>query len=200
MFDRSQDDANALNPTPGRFAPSVPFGEQPFRMNRALAVVPFAGFIGMILSTYKYRPLDEGLFYWLALIPFFVSTFWISHLQKKQKSGEDVRPYFPLTTWLAFVPVIVAGTVLLNGALDKRAPEQHPTYITRMTVSHGKGTSYYIEFSSWRPNRTTERVRVPYELYSQLQVGDHIVVELHPGAFAIPWLGRIHRPETISSN
>jgi hypothetical protein len=174
------------------------FGEPRFRMKRWLVLVPIVGMIGLLFVVAAYRPLDEARFYGIALVLFFLSLFLLSYLAKREKSGDDVRSFFPMTTWLAFGPACVAAVVLVNGALDSSAVEPHTAIVTRKIVSRGKGVSYYLEISSWRPNRSSERVHVSYGVYLQLRINDPVILEVHPGALGIPWIEGVRKAASIS--
>jgi hypothetical protein len=87
----------------------------------------------------------------------------------------------------------MALVVLVNGPLDSSPVEQHRQVVTRKYISRGRGTSYYIEFSSWRPDRTTERASVSPKRYAEFQVNDPVIIDVHKGALGIPWMGTIHK-------
>jgi uncharacterized membrane protein len=170
---------------------------QPVRsLNRAFLLIPAAGLIGTMLAIAVYRPLDQSTFLWLSLILFLVNIFLIAHIQQKTRRGEDVNSFFPMIYWIAFAPVVLSLALWLNGGLDNSAPETHRELITRKYVTHGRhGTSYYIEFTSWRANRTTENVSVRYQQYRQFQMDDPILIDVHRGALAIAWIGAVRKPD-----
>ena len=124
-------------------------------------------------------------------IIFFLCLFLISYIQKKQKRGDDVSTFFPMTTWLALAPACIATVVFSNGALDRSPVEPHPAVVMRTLVMCGKSTSYYLQTSSWRPNHSFEKLQVSYRVYTQFHINDPIIVEVHRGALNIPWLGAI---------
>ncbi len=198
MFDSSQNQSAVSTPP---LTPDVPpFGDEPFRVNRALVILPIVGMFAFMFTMARYRLLDEGSIVWYGLIPVFVSIFLISHVQKKAKRGEDVRSYFPFTTWLAFVPMIFAAFVLLNGALDHSTAERHHVFVTHKIENHGRSASYYIEFDSWRPNKTTEKIHVSYSVYRQFQIDDPVILEVHRGVFGIPWVSGINKATSASTD
>lgn len=140
-----------------------------------------------------YPPLDRSTFSVTAFILFFLCLFLISYIQKKQKRGDDVSPFFPMTTWLALVPVCIATVVFANGAFDRSPVELHSLVVMRTLVMRGKSTSYYLQTSSWRPNHSFEKLQVSYRVYTQFHINDPIIVEEHRGALNIPWLGAIRK-------
>jgi hypothetical protein len=156
-------------------------------------LVPACGLIGCVLAISLYPPVDKAPFQWIVLILFFSILFLVSHMRKEAWRGGDVSPFFPMVYWLAWAPVVLALALSLNGKLDHAVPEIHRQRVTRkyITYSSRSGSTYFVELTSWRPNRTTERVSVSSGLYTQFQVDDPIRVEVHRGALAIPWIGAV---------
>ncbi len=169
------------------------FDERPFRVNRALSFAPILGLLGFSYGMSKWRPLSPVPLYWIGFGLFFIAIFLISHIRKQEKAGEDVRSYFPLTTWLAFAPAFVALVVCVNGGLDRSVVETHQQSVTAKYISRGRSTSYYVEFTSWRPDHTAERASVSSRRYAEFQINDPVVVDVHKGAVGIAWMGTIRR-------
>ena len=169
------------------------FDERPFRVNPGLQFAPIVGLIAFSYGVSRWRPLNPTPVYVLGFGLFFLSVFLLSHIRRKAKSGDDVRSYFPAATWLAFGPAFMAVIVLVNGPLDGSPVEQHQQVVTRKYISRGRGTSYYVEFSSWRPDRATERVSVSPNRYTEFRVNDPVIIDVHKGALGIPWMGTIHK-------
>jgi hypothetical protein len=119
---------------------------------------------------------------------------------EKQKSGDDVSSYFPFTTYFAFVPAFIALVVVVNGAFDDSTPEEHQQVVTRKWVNHGRSTSYSIEFSSWRQDRSVEQMNVPLSTYSQLKVNDPVIAVVYRGALGIHWIGPLRKPSRIEAD
>jgi hypothetical protein len=168
------------------------FGERRYRMNRWLPFAPLTGMIGTMIAVLIYPPLDRSYF-WLALILFLPSVFLTRYIQIKQKRGDDVGSFFPMTTWLAFGPLCVAAVLLANGALDHSPVDSHPEVVTQKLVSRGKSNSYYLETPSWRSSGSFEKLQVSYRVYTQFQINDPVIVEVHRGALGIPWFGAVRK-------
>ncbi len=152
--------------------------------------------MGTAVALSVYRPVNQAAFLWLSLILFVAIIVLISRIQQKSKSGEDVSSFFPMIYWLACAPAVLALALWLNGALDRATPETHRELVTRKYVTHGRhGTGYYLEMTSWRPDRTTESVSVPRQEYMQIGVDDPILVDVHAGALAIPWIGAVRKEQ-----
>ena len=172
------------------------FSQQPRRVSRLLLLWPLAGVIALILTSVTYPPLDDTLIYWIGGVPCFISATLINVAWRREQSGADVRSFFPPTVWLAIGCVIVPLILLANGAWDHSPVEQHRQIISRTILSHGRGgsTFYYVECSSWR-GRSHEKLMVSIREYVDSRPGDPVIIETHRGAFRIPLLVSVHRPD-----
>jgi hypothetical protein len=123
-------------------------------------------------------------------------VFLMAHIQQKAKRGGDVGQFFPMIYWIAFAPVVLGLALWLNGPLDHSPPESYRQLITRKYTTHGRhGTGYYIELTSWRADRATEKLSVESSLYRILQIDDPVLVDVHRGALAIAWIGEVRKAE-----
>jgi len=162
-------------------------------MNQALGFVPFAGFFGVIFATRAYSLLNKDLWLIFGLLTLPIVVF-LMYLRGKEKQGEDIRRFFPVTTWVAFIPLCAAVAFLANGALDRSPVEPHTAVVIKME-SAAKGATYRVQVSSWRPGRSSEWLHVSKNVFVQFQVHDPITVEMHTGALGIPWVGTVHKPK-----
>ncbi len=170
-----------------------PFGERRYRMNRWLPLAPAAGLIGTMLAILVYPPLERSFFSVGIFIFFVICILLVSQVQKRQKRGDDVSAFFPMTNWIALIPVGLAVILFVNGGLDRSVVESHRVVVMQKTVRHGKSSSYCLETSSWRANHLSEELQVSYPVYGQFQINDTAIVEVHRGALGIPWLGGVRK-------
>ena len=183
-------DQPGLQPTPD-FGPP-PMAPCPRPVSRPFLLIPACGLVGTMLAIAAYRPLDRTRFLWIVLILFFAVIVLVAHVQQKARRGGDVSSLFPMVYWIACLPAVLALALWLNGALDHSAPETHQEVVTRKYASRGRsGTSYYIEFTSWRENRTVENVNLKYRQWVQFRVDDSILIDLQRGALGIAWIGDV---------
>lgn len=183
--------------------PAPDFGQRPVLsaqpavpLRRPFLLIPVGGLMGTMLAIAAYRPLDQTRFLWVVLILFFAIVILVGHIQTKARRGGDVSSFFPMVYWIAALPVILAAALWMNGLLDHSTPETHQQVVTRKYASRGRsGTSYYVEFTSWRENRMIEGVNVKYREWIQFRVDDSILVDVHRGALGIPWIGDVHKPD-----
>jgi hypothetical protein len=170
--------------------------EPPHKVSRLLLLWPLAGVVALFAEFITYPPLDDALIYFISAIPWMITTVLINIAWRKAQTGADVRSFFPPTIWLAIGCLFVPLVLLVNGALDHSPVEQHRQVVTRTILNHGRGGShYYLELTSWRANRTHEKVTVSERWYREAKPGDPVIVETHSGALGIPLLASVHRPD-----
>ncbi len=178
-------DAGASNPI-----------EPPRRLSRLLLLLPLAGVVAIFAEFIRYPLLDDALTYWIAAIPCVIMALLINIAWRKAQAGADVPSFLPRTIWLAAGCLFVPLVLLVNGALDHSPVEQHRQVVIRKIRQGGKGGPYYyLELTSWRANKTYEKVMVAERWYLQAQPGDPVIVETHRGALGIPILASIHSPD-----
>lgn len=182
-----------LKPGESGLAQPEPFGERRYRMNRWLPLAPAAGLIGTMVAILLYPPLERSFYSVSVFIFFVICILLVSQVQKRQKRGDDVSGFFPMTTWVALIPLGIALVLFVNGGLDRSPAESHRVVVMQKIVRHGKSNSYYLETSSWRANHLSEELQVPYTVFGQFQANDAAIVEMHRGALGIPWLGGVRK-------
>lgn len=162
-------------------------------LDPAFQLVPFLSLLAFLAIRDVYPLLDGKPCYWIAIGLCIAGLSLISGAQQRSKAGKNIRSFFPITTWLAFGPVILAGILLLNGMLDHSQVEQHHQLVVDKRISRGRlsSTTYYLDVTSWRANQSTEELEVSGLIYGQFRVEDPVTIELHKGALALPWVARI---------
>jgi hypothetical protein len=89
---------------------------------------------------------------------------------------------------------LLAAGLWLNGALDRVPPAYvKATVIQKMSFpgDRRRGAHYDVIVSSWRTGRSTEDFDVDLGLFRRTVPGKTITVEVHEGAFRLPWYGNI---------
>lgn len=100
---------------------------------------------------------------------------------------------------VGLVLVLFSVLIILNGALDSYPPLQVETQVVRKSV--GVRSSYHLTVSpSWREGRDQETFQVRRATFGHLQTGESIQVEVHRGAFGIPWRPTVAGPTRDSSS
>jgi hypothetical protein len=187
-----------LNPDQGgTLSTDSSSGPDSVKVHWALFLGPLAGMITMFAVMITYQPLDDKLIWWVSAVPCLISYTLTNIAWRKAKGEDDVRSFFPITTWLALGCLFVPTVMFLNGALDHSPVEQHRETVTRTILEHGRRGSiyYYLELTSWRANRTHEKVMASERLYLEAKPGDPVTVETRKGALGIPLLVSVHGPD-----
>lgn len=158
---------------------------------------PLAGVVALLYEFITYPPLDDTLIFWIGGIPWMIAVVLINIAWRKAQTGADVRLFFPRTIWLAIGCLFVPVVLQVNGALDRSPLERHRQVVTHTILTHGRRGSihYYLELTSWRANRTHEKVTVSERWYLEAKPGDPVTVETHRGALGIPLLVSAHEPD-----
>jgi hypothetical protein len=178
-------------------ADSPASGQDSVKVHWALFFGPLAGMVALFAVMITYQPLDDTLMWWVCGVPCVISYTLTNIAWRKAKRGENVRAFFPLTTWLALGCLFVPAVLYLNGALDHSPIEQHRQVVTRTILEHGRHGSiyYYLELTSWRAHHSHEKIGVSEWKYLDFKVGDPVVVETRKGALGIPLLASVHQPD-----
>jgi len=190
---------NRIKPDQGRVlsADSSASSQDSVKVHWALFFGPLAGIFALFAVMITYRPLDETLIWWVGGVPCVISYTLTNIAWRKAKGGDDVRSFFPATTWLALGCLLVPTVLFLNGALDHSPVEQHCQVVTRTILTHGRrGSIYYdLELTSWRPHHSHEKVGVSERKYLDFKPGDPVIIETRKGALGIPLLVWVHWPQ-----
>jgi hypothetical protein len=139
----------------------------------------------MWLAISLYTPLDENLG-WVYL------AFWAVGCLLIFSSAGRSKYYIDLVkSALAIVgpvPVLIAAFMILNGALDHYPQVQAVTHVVRTYERHHRDSGFFVVVTpSWREGRNQEDFKVVGDFNGHLQTGDLIRVEVHRGAFWLPW-------------
>jgi hypothetical protein len=165
-------------------------------VSRLLLLWPLLGAVALFYEVITYSPLDDTLISWIGGIACVITATLINIAWGRAQTGADAQSFLPRTIWLATGCLLVPVVLQVNGALDHSPAEQHRQVVIRTILTHGKnGTSYYLELTSWRANRTHEKVMVSERWYLEAKPGDPVIVETHRGALGIPLLASVRKPD-----
>ena len=149
------------------------------------------GLFGIIAADHFYPPLDENPPMFLGLGLFFLPILMQVVLTSHRRLAPNVERLRRVYLCSGAVLVGIAFVLGLNGLVDRAPARLIRTSIVGKYVSRGKSTSYHVVVSSWRPGQNEEKFRVSSAKYQSMYIGEPVVVEVHPGLFALPWYGPI---------
>ncbi len=148
-----------------------------------------AGWFGVMLAHGLYKPLDDRTLEPAAISLVFISGgigFWF-YLACKPTPW-NLQFVSRLFACVGLVLVLYSAFVILNGILDHYPLVQAETRVVRTYRSGRRGDDFYIVvIPSWRRGRNQENFEVIGDFDRDLQTGDLIRIEVHRGAFWLPW-------------
>lgn len=112
------------------------------------------------------------------------------------KAGKQSAVKFRVVmTVLKFSNALMAALLFIlitNWAFDRSPARQFETIVGSKTISHGRGTTYYVVVSpSWRAGRDEERLRVDGSTFGSVREGEPVIVTVHKGFFGLSWYGGV---------
>ena len=161
------------------------------RVNRALGKYSYGllgGLIGIILADRFFPALDHNIFLIAGVLSFFLPVLYHLISSVRKRLAQDLerlqKAYFYAGVVNVFLAVVLAG----NGGLDKSPTTPVHTTVLRKQVTRGRsGPSYTVAVPSWRPGKSTEVLSVNAQEFRSVSVGKGAIVEMHRGAFGLPW-------------
>lgn len=97
-------------------------------------------------------------------------------------------------SYLVLLGIIVFGSmysygflITTNTAFDESEPTIYKVEVLGKRISTGKNSSYYLELSTWGPQKEIEEVSVPKNLYKSIEKGDSAVIYYNKGLYKIPY-------------
>jgi len=93
-------------------------------------------------------------------------------------------------SWI-FIPFMLvygwATVDLSNVLLDRSAPQTFQTTVESKFSTSGRTIAHYLVLAPWGPRHDTTDLKVHFPQYTAVQTGAPACVQLHDGAFGIPW-------------
>ena len=157
-------------------------------LNRHVWLI-MGGLLGTIVATWRYPLLDQDRILWLALSLFFAPILIYLVLAVRKRAGANLKLLRKTFTWAGGAMVVLVFLLLVNGAFDTHPPSIENSVVTRKSVAHGRGGTYYtVRVSpSWRTGREEEKLSVGGRTFAAVSIGQAVAVEVHPGALGLPW-------------
>jgi hypothetical protein len=153
-------------------------------INKYVALL-MAGFVGIWLADIYYPPLDENPLMGSALVLWAVGG--LLALLTSGRSVLDIGLVRRIPAFVGVVLVLISTFVILNGALDHYPLVQAETRVVQTGLNR-RGPHFIVVVSpSWRQGRNQEAFEVHGDFYRSLQPDDLVRIEVHRGAFWLPW-------------
>ena len=161
------------------------------KANRVLIKYSYAvlaGLLGILIADYYFPLLDRNAFLITGMCVLFAPVIFHVISSARGRLGVNLGRIQRAYVVAGGVSVLLALLIAGNGGLDRSAATPVTTTMIRKQVVRGKsGPSYTLKVKSWRPWRSTESLGVHAETYRSASQEKPIVVEMHRGAFGVPW-------------
>ncbi|HKW88772.1 MAG TPA: hypothetical protein VJN21_08445 [Candidatus Acidoferrales bacterium] len=158
--------------------------------NYSLLLAP--GALGGILVYVVYPPLDQAFLIIFGLCVLLLPMLLQLRSILRRRLADDASLLRKAYVSSSLMLALLAGFLLLNGALDKSPRSLVQTTLVQKSVSRGRGgATYTLTVSSWRRANHSEDFRVDSRTFSRAAVGEPVTIELHQGYFGVPWSGDI---------
>jgi hypothetical protein len=135
----------------------------------------------------------DGILIFVGVLFFVVlglGMWMVNRARQRQEIEVLKRIYFGFLP----VPWILAALLFVNGKFDITPPQRQTTSVVGKFSMPGVLRTQRLVVLSWREGRRIERVSVGRDDYNRFQVGNPVVVEVHPGMAGIPWVYAVYRP------
>jgi hypothetical protein len=125
---------------------------------------------------------SELLRYVAGVLVVYLFAFYRPAVNSKQVGGA-------LLAVLVFGGFYAWGAVVgLNRMKDPAPPQTYEVTVTGKHYSSGRSTTYYLSLERWGPFRSpVHSMQVSRSLYTSVNAGDQICVELHAGLLHAAW-------------
>ncbi len=151
------------------------------------------GAIAVVAAASRYPPLDSDsilIFIGALFFPTLGLAIWVERRALRHAEVEALkRIYYGLVP----VPWLLAGLMLMNGALDHSAPHIETVKVIGKFSMPGAVGSRRLVVTSWLEGHRLERVPVSRGDFDLFNVGDTVDVQVQDGLMGIPWVSGVSR-------
>lgn len=151
-----------------------------------------AGLLGILIADHYFPLLNRNAFLITGLGVFFAPVIFHIVSSARKRLHLDLGRLQQAYLVAGGISVFLALLVACNGALDHSVATQVRTSLVHKQFVRGKsGPSYTLKVRSWRSGRSTEDLAVSAWTYRRAAPEKAVVVEMHSGAFGMPWYSRV---------
>lgn len=103
------------------------------------------------------------------------------------------KPLLRRMLWLLTIALAVClpARNFLNVLFDHSAPQEIVVRVDQKSVLHGRSTHYKLAMKNTFLGPELQILEVEQSLYESVQVGDRIALQIHSGAFGLPWFSGV---------
>ena len=148
------------------------------------------GSLAFVATTYRFPPLEvDGMLVFCGVI-FFVGLGLAVWVERGALGGNQIVIRKRMFMTLVPVPWLLAGLLVVNAKLDNSPVRDHVTRVVGKFSMSAMVPTRRLVVESWRAGHRFERVPVSRDEYARFEVGQRVIVEIHPGV-GIPWVAGV---------
>lgn len=149
------------------------------------------GSLAFVAAAYRFPPLEMDRMLVFAGVVFFAGLAMAVWVERGAMRGSQIAVRKRLFMSLVVIPWLLAAMLVVNAKLDDAPVRDWTTRVVGKFSMSAMVPTRRLLVVSWRSGHQYERVPVSSEEYSRFQVGERVVVEIHPGLAGIPWVAGV---------
>jgi hypothetical protein len=153
------------------------------------------GALAFIVAALRFPAVElDGILIFIGVL-FFLTLGLVIYVERRALRHTELE--IPKRLYFALIPVpwLLAGLLVINGALDRSPVRLEPVRVVGKFSMSGPLPIRRLAVTSWREDRRFERIPVDRSDFDRFSAGDQAVVEVHEGLVGIPWVSGVSRPE-----
>lgn len=104
------------------------------------------------------------------------------------ENSTPARTWIYLTLFFNIFIYSFSGTYGINCVFDQSEANVYNARVIDKKISKSRrSTSYYVKVTPWGHHLDSEKIEVGKSQFDDLEVGEHISIDVHEGLFSIPW-------------
>jgi hypothetical protein len=151
------------------------------------------GAIAFITASGRYPPLELDRILIFIGVLFFLTLSMAIWLERRALKHAEVEALKRVYYGLIPVPWLLAGLLLMNGALDHSRLGEVESRVVGKFSMYGPVPNRRLIVRSWRDGEVFERISVDRIDFDQFSNGDPIEIKIGGGLVGIPWVAGVIR-------
>jgi len=152
------------------------------------------GALAFVVAALRYPAVElDGILIFIGVL-FFLTLGLVIYVERRALRHSELE--IPKRVYYGLIPVpwLLAGLLVINGALDRSPVHPETVRVVGKFSMPGPLPIRRLAVTSWREDRRFERIPVDRDDFDRFTPGDEAIVEVHDGLVGIPWVSGVSRP------
>lgn len=152
------------------------------------------GALAFVVAALRFPAVElDGILIFIGVL-FFLTLALVIFVEHRALHRCELE--IPKHVFYALIPVpwLLAGLLVINGALDRSPVHPETVRVVGKFSMPGPIPIRRLAVTSWRDGRRFERIPVDRGDFDRFSPGDEVNVEVHDGLVSIPWVSGVSRP------